>query len=342
MSAVLDQSIAVAARERLDALTKPRRALGQLEELAVQVCIVQNTLTPRITRPAALVFAADHGIADAGVSAYPRAVTVQMVLNFLAGGAAISVLAREHAFDLFVVDAGVDADLASHPRLINAKVRRGTRDFRHQSAMSCAECDECLATGASLVAPFAKGGSNTVLLGEMGIGNTAASALLMHCLTGRPLGACIGRGTGLDDAGLARKLAALEVARARCELPRDPHAMLVEYGGYEIAMLTGAALGAVTHRMLIVVDGFTVTVAVALAARLDPTVIEHCVFSHRSAEQGHRALLEDLRAQPLLDLGLRLGEGSGAALALPLLRAAVSLYTGMATFEGAGVSQRSA
>jgi nicotinate-nucleotide--dimethylbenzimidazole phosphoribosyltransferase len=342
MSVARDESIALAARGRLDALTKPRGALGQLEELAIQVCRVQNTLTPRITRPAALVFVADHGIANAAVSAYPRAVTAQMVLNFLAGGAAINVLAREHAFELFVVDAGVDADLAPHPQLIAAKVRRGTCDIRTHSAMSTAECEVCFATGASLVSRLAMSGSNTVLLGEMGIGNTAASALLMHCLTGRPLDACIGRGTGLDDAGLARKLAALDVARARCELPRSPHTMLVEFGGYEIAMLTGAALGAVTHRMLILVDGFTVTVAVAIAARLDPAVIKHCVFSHRSAEQGHRALLEDLRAQPLLDLGLRLGEGSGAALALPLLRAAVSLYTGMATFEGAGVSRQSA
>ncbi|MEX1993689.1 MAG: nicotinate-nucleotide--dimethylbenzimidazole phosphoribosyltransferase [Steroidobacteraceae bacterium] len=339
---MLDDSIAIAARRRLDTLTKPHGALGRLEELAIQVCILQKTLAPRITRPTALVFAADHGIAKAGVSAYPRAVTTQMVRNYLAGGAAINVLARELAFELSVVDAGVDADLAPHPRLINAKIRRGTRDFRMQSAMNSAECEECLAAGASLVTRLAISGSNTVLLGDMGIGNTAASALLMHCLTGRPLDACIGRGTGLDDAGLARKLAALEMARARCNLPRVPHAMLVEYGGYEIAMLTGAALGAVTHRMLILVDGFAVTVAVALAARLDPAVIEHCVFSHRSAEQGHRALLNDLGAQPLLDLGLRLGEGSGAALALPLLRAAIALYADMATFEGAGVSQRSA
>jgi nicotinate-nucleotide--dimethylbenzimidazole phosphoribosyltransferase len=321
-------------------LTKPRGALGRLEELAIQICTVQSTLAPRIMRPTALVFAGDHGIANAGVSAYPRAVTAQMVRNMLAGGAAINVLAREHVFDLAVVDAGVDADLMPHAALIDANVQRGTRDFRVESAMTTADCEACLASGRAIVAHVAQTGSNTVLLGEMGIGNTAASALLMHCLTGRSLDTCIGRGTGLDDEGLARKLAALAVARTRVPLPTDPRTMLVEFGGYEIAMLAGAVLGAEANRMLILVDGFTVTVAVALAARLQPGVLGHCVFSHCSAEQGHRALLEDLGVRPLLDLGLRLGEASGAALALPVLRAAVALYTDMATFETAGVSGR--
>lgn len=337
-----DGSIRLAAMAHLDRLTKPVGALGRLEDLAVQICVAHNTLNPKITRPVALVFAADHGIANAGVSAYPQAVTAQMVANFLAGGAAISVLAKEHGFDLRVIDAGVDAEFAPHPALIDAKIRRGTRDCRVEAAMTVEECQQSLVAGKRISEALAIGGTNTMLLGEMGIGNTSASALLMHCLSTRPLGSCVGRGTGLDDAGLARKLAALREARARAAGTLDPHTMLAEFGGYEIAMLVGATLAAAERRLLILVDGFTVTVAVALAARIDPSVLDACVFSHCSAEPGHRALLRDLGAMPLLDLGMRLGEGSGAALALPLARSAVAVFHRMATFDAAGVSRSNA
>lgn len=326
------------ALRRLDHLTKPLGALGRLESLAAQVCAIQSTLAPAIVAPRALVFAGDHGAADRGVSAYPSAVTAQMVANFLAGGAAINVLARQHGLGLTIVDAGVDAELSPHPMLIGAKLRRATRDYTEMPAMTDAECREAITTGAQIARDAIDRGANTLVLGEMGIGNTGAAALLMHGLTTRPLAQCVGRGTGLDDAGLARKLALLEAARARAPGVTDPLGLLTEFGGYEIAMLTGAILGGAAARAVIVIDGFTVTVAAALAARLAPRVPDYCVFSHCSAEQAHRSLLASLPARPLLDLDLRLGEGSGAALAMPLLTAAIALFRDMATFESAGVS----
>jgi nicotinate-nucleotide--dimethylbenzimidazole phosphoribosyltransferase len=336
----LDETARSAAQHHVDILTKPLGALGRLEPLAVQVCAIQGTLRPQITAPVAIVFAADHGIADRGVSAYPRAVTAQMVKNFLAGGAAISVLARVQGMELWVVDAGVDDDCGTHPRLMNAKIRRGTRDLVTESAMTAAECQAALLAGKRILEEVAAPDCTTVVLGEMGIGNTAASALLTHRLTGLPLRQCVGRGTGLDDSGLERKQAALATAARRVR-KAETLELLAQFGGYEIAMLTGALLAAAARRMLIVVDGFTVTVAVALAARLDRRVLDYCVFGHCSAEHAHRALLEHLQTEPLLDLGMRLGEGTGAAVALSVVRAALALFTDMATFESAGVSNRS-
>lgn len=335
----LDESVRAAARHRVGVLTKPLGALGRIEPLAVALCAIQGTLRPEIRSPVAIVFAADHGVADRGVSAYPRAVTAQMVKNFLAGGAAISVLAQFQAMDLWVVDAGVDGDCGAHPRLVSAKIRGGTRDFVSEAAMTAGECRTALLAGKRILEQVAAADSNAVVLGEMGIGNTAASALLMHRLTGLPLAECVGRGTGLDDAGLERKRATLAAASRRV-MSGEPLELLAEFGGYEIAMLVGALLAAAARRMLIVVDGFTVTVAVALAARLDRGVLDYCVFGHCSAEHAHRALLRHLQAEPLLDLGMRLGEGTGAAVALSVVRAAIALFTDMATFESAGVSNR--
>ena len=336
----VNEAIRVQALKRLDILTKPQGALGQLETVAAQLCAIQGTLDIKIVRPVGLVFAADHGVADRGVSAYPREVTAQMVANFLRGGAAISVLAKLHGVDLWIIDAGVDGVCAAHSQLIEAKIRRGTRDFVEEPAMTAEECTKALALGQAALVRAQPPGSNTVILGEMGIGNTAAAAMLMHGLTRKPLIDCVGRGTGLDDSGLARKRALLTQALNRRAPPTDPFDLLAEFGGYEIAMLAGAALAAAARRMLILVDGFTVTVAVAIAARMDPRVLDYCVFAHRSAEHAHCALLEHLRVRPMLDLGMRLGEGSGAAIALPLVRAAAALFTQMATFEGAGVSDK--
>jgi nicotinate-nucleotide--dimethylbenzimidazole phosphoribosyltransferase len=338
--APVDETSRSAANRRLDTLTKPQGALGQLESLAAQVCAIQRTLTPAITRPIAVVFAADHGVADRGVSAYPRAVTAQMVNNFLSGGAAISVLAKLLGVELWIVDAGVDGDLGEHPRLIGAKIRRGTRDVVECAAMTSNECSDALRRGREALQRATVEDSNTVIFGEMGIGNTTASALLMHGLTRRALADCVGRGTGLDDPGLERKRAATLAAVARRAPPCDPLELLTEFGGYEIAMLTGAILAAAARRMVVLIDGFTVTIAAALAARIDPAVLGYCVFGHCSAEQAHRALLADLNVQPLFDLGMRLGEGTGAALALSTVRAALALFTDMATFAGAGVSEK--
>jgi len=335
----LDETSRAAAMRRVDSLTKPLGALGRLETLAVHVCAIQGTLQPKICEPVAIVFAGDHGVADRGVSAYPRAVTGQMVKNFLAGGAAISALARLMGLELWIVDAGVDDDCGTHPRLVSAKVRRGTRDFVAEPAITAAECNEALRRGKETVARVAMPATNTVVFGEMGIGNTASSALLMHRITGLPLAECVGRGTGLDDAGVERKRAVLAAASQRVA-SADALRLLSEFGGYEIAMLVGGSLAAAARRMLIIVDGFTVTVAVAIAARLDPRVLDYCVFGHCSAEHAHRALLGHLEVTPLLDLGMRLGEGTGAAMALATVRAALALFTEMATFEGAGVSEK--
>jgi nicotinate-nucleotide--dimethylbenzimidazole phosphoribosyltransferase len=333
-------SIRTAALRRLDVLTKPLGSLGRIEALAAQLCVIQQSMQPRIDSPHVVVFAGDHGAAERGVSAYPRAVTAQMVGNYLAGGAAINVLARVHALGLTVVDAGVDADFESHPNLIAAKIRRGTRDYVEEAAMSREECRAALDRGKAVASTLAEGGCNTLVLGEMGIGNTGAASLLMHGLTGRPLDECVGRGTGLDDAGLVRKLGMLTAARSRAPAVGEPAELLAEFGGYEIAMLVGCMLAAAALRMVLVVDGFAVTVAAALASRIDTGVLDHCVFAHLSAERAHGALLDILGVTPLLDLGMRLGEGSGAALAVPLLRSAAALFGEMATFESAGVSDK--
>jgi nicotinate-nucleotide--dimethylbenzimidazole phosphoribosyltransferase len=340
--APVNESVRAAACRRLDVLTKPLGALGRLESLAAQICAVQGTLDIRITQPVGMVFAADHGVSHSGVSAYPREVTVQMVTNFLRGGAAISVLANLNGIELWIVDAGVEGECGSHPRLIDAKIRRGTRNFVNEPAMTPQECATALQRGCDVLDRVVPAGGNTLVLGEMGIGNTAASAMLMHGLTGLELCACVGRGTGVDDRGLERKKAVLAQALKRRAAPPDPLDLLAEFGGYEIAMLTGAMLGAAARGMLILVDGFTVSVAAAIAARLKPGVLDYCVFGHCSAEHAHRALLEHLEVRPLLDLDMRLGEGSGAALALSVVRAAAALFTDMATFEGAGVSDKGA
>ena len=366
--AAADEASRVAAWRRIDSLTKPIGALGALEALTAQVCAVQRSVAPHITAPVVVVFAGDHGVADRRVSAYPREVTRQMVQNFLAGGAAISVLARTQQLPLWIVDAGVDGGCPSHPQLIDARIRGGTRDFVTAPAMTAQECLTAVQRGREVLDRVAVAPTNTVLLGEMGIGNTASASLLMHGLTGIPLADCVGRGTGLDDEGVGRKCATLAAALARVAReareardPRgtspeattgelqpqaapdaDPVALLTQYGGYEIAMLVGAMLGAAARQLLVVVDGFTVTVAAALAARIEARVLDYCVFAHVSAERAHGALLAHLKVRPLLDLGMRLGEGSGAALALPLIQSAVHLYNQMATFAGAGVSGKSA
>jgi nicotinate-nucleotide--dimethylbenzimidazole phosphoribosyltransferase len=336
----IDLAVREAALRRLDLLTKPLGSLGRLETLAAQLCAIQGSMTPRITAPHVVVFAGDHGAAERGVSAYPKAVTAQMVTNFLTGGAAINVLARAHGLALSIVDAGVDADFEPHPNLIAAKIRCGTRDYGYEPAMAPGECAEAMARGGAIAERIAAGGSTVLILGEMGIGNTGSATLLMHGLTGRSLDLCVGRGTGLDDAGVTRKLAILKAAHARAPGAKNAVTLLSEFGGYEIAMLVGAVLAGATRRLVVLVDGFSVSVAAALASSIEPRVLDYCVFAHRSAEQAHGALLSYLSVEPLLDLGMRLGEGTGGALAVPLLRSAVTLFSEMATFESAGVSEK--
>lgn len=332
-----------ALRAKIDSKTKPLGALGELEALALQIGQIQDTLQPAIKRPVMLVFAGDHGIVESGVSPYPQAVTAQMVHNFLNGGAGINVFARQMGWLLRVVDAGVNADFSSALDLAHIKTAKGTRNFLHEPAMTAKQCEQALTLGAELVQEEIAQGSNVLAFGEMGIGNTSAASCLMSVLCGMPIAGCVGRGTGLDDEGLAKKASILEQALARHALD-NPHPLeaLATFGGYEIAMMTGAMLAAAKHRTTILIDGFIATSALLVAAKHQPHVLDYCVFAHCSGEAGHRHLLHHLQARPLLDLGLRLGEGTGAALALPLLQAAVNFLNEMASFESAGVSEKNA
>lgn len=333
-----DPRLAPLLQQRIDEKTKPPGALGRLESLALQIGLIQGSQRPDIRQPQVVVFAGDHGAARAGVSAFPQDVTWQMVENFLQGGAAINVFCRQFGLGLSVVDAGVNHDFGKRPGLVDAKLRKSTHNYLETPAMSPDEAQQALARGRKLAHDLAGNGCNLLGLGEMGIGNTASASLITHCLTGQPLADVVGRGTGLDDAGLARKRALLEQAMARGGRPATPLEVLAEYGGFEIAMMAGAMLGAAERRMLVLVDGFIVTSALLVAHALAPAVLPYCVFAHRSQEAGHRIQLQHLNADPLMDLDLRLGEGTGAALAYPLIQAAVGFLNDMASFSAAGVS----
>ncbi|MDP1607134.1 MAG: nicotinate-nucleotide--dimethylbenzimidazole phosphoribosyltransferase [Rhodocyclaceae bacterium] len=337
-----DRSLDVALRRKIDNKTKPLGALGRLEELALQIGRVRGSLTPTLNQPHLVVFAGDHGAAKAGISAYPQEVTWQMVENFLAGGAAINVFARTNGIALTVVDAGVAHDFGIRENLVDAKVGAGgTASYLDGAAMTPEQCDLAMVRGAKIVAQLASAGCEVVGFGEMGIGNTASAALLTHCLTGAPLADCVGRGTGLDDAGLAKKTALLQQALAIWPERNDElTAVLARYGGFEIAMMTGAMLAAAKLRLLVLVDGFICGAAALVAARIAPAFLDYAVFCHASAEAGHRAQLAALGVTPLVSLDLRLGEGTGAALAWPLVRAACAFLNEMASFESAGVAEK--
>lgn len=344
--AALFRELAPALQQRIDSRTKPLGSLGRLESIALQVGLIQQTITPRINSPRIAVFAGDHGAAKAGVGAYPQEVTMQMVQNFLAGGASINVLARQASLDLVVVDTGVASDIPcqnhSGVDYVVAKQGYGTANYIEEPAMSVAQRDAAIAQGKALVHEWNKAGCNAIGFGEMGIGNTSTASLLTHFITGTPLDEVIGRGAGLDDQGLARKRALLAQA-ARRVAGRKLSALdaLAEFGGFEVATMVGAFLGAAEARMLIVVDGFIVTSALLVAHAMEPAVLDYCIFAHGSAEPGHRAQLRHLHAEPLLELGMRLGEGTGAAAAFPLIRAALACMNEMAGFADAGVSEAS-
>lgn len=338
-----DRAIENSLKNKVDRKTKPLGALGLLERTAIKIGLIQQRLDPEFGQPHLLVFAGDHGAAKAGVSAFPQEVTWQMVENFLAGGAAINVFARQNGLHLAVIDAGVAHDFGKRAGLIDAKVASGTANYIEEPAMSAELCAQAIARGAEITRNLSANGCNVVGFGEMGIGNTAAASLITHCLTGLPLADCVGRGTGLDDAGLARKRALLETALERYRATggnNDPLAVLAEFGGFEIAMMVGAMLGAAESKMTLLIDGFIVSSAALTAARLAPAFGDYCIFCHRSAEAGHAVQLAALGAEPLLDLGLRLGEGTGAALAFPLVQASLNFLNDMASFESAGVSDK--
>jgi nicotinate-nucleotide--dimethylbenzimidazole phosphoribosyltransferase len=327
---------------KIDRKTKPLGALGRLERLALQIGQVQKTLSPELKRPVMLVFAGDHGVAASGVSPFPQEVTRQMVLNFLGGGAAINVFARQNGMAVRVIDAGVNCDFGNVEGLIDAKIALGTRNFLDEPAMTSAECEAAMEKGAALAAQEAAAGSNVLGFGEMGIGNTSSAAIITSKLCGLPLEQCVGRGTGLDDAGLRKKRELLAQAVVRHEAGNDALSVLATFGGFEIAMMTGAMLGAAQQGALLLIDGYIATSALLVAASLQPNITDYCVFAHESGEPGHALQLAWLKVEPLLSLDMRLGEGTGAALAYPLILAAVNFLNEMASFESAGVSGRSA
>jgi nicotinate-nucleotide--dimethylbenzimidazole phosphoribosyltransferase len=331
------------AEARLNSLTKPLGSLGRLEEIAARLVEIREQERPRFAKKVIFTLAADHGVTEEGVSAYPKAVTRQMVLNFLAGGAAINVLSRQGGIDVVVVDIGVDGDLGGVSGLVHAKVARGSRNMAREAAMNEAELYSALIVGIELAAWAEKQGHTLIGTGEMGIGNTTAASAITAVLTGRPVAQVTGRGTGLDEPGLQRKIEmierALEVNRPDASSPLD---LLRKVGGLEIAGLTGLIIGAASRRIPVVVDGFISSAAAAIACALEPKVRKFLFAGHRSSEPGHDALLEIIGDTPLLDLQMRLGEGTGAALAMTLIDAAARILDEMATFSSAGVSEASA
>jgi len=334
----LDEAAMAAARRRLDNLTKPQGSLGRLEDIAAWLAGVQGKELPSVKLRTIFVAAADHGVAAREVSAYPSEVTAQMVENFLAGGAAINVLARQANAEVIVIDAGVRVDLGQRPGLASERIGPGTQDFSAGPAMSREQASRCIEVGLRLAEGTR---ADVVGCGEMGIGNTTAASALTAALTGADPRAVTGRGTGVDEAAWSRKVVVVRQAIATNRPdPRDPLGVLAALGGFEIAGLVGVILAGAARRVPVVLDGFIATAAALVAVRLRAEAREYLLAAHRSAEPGHRLLLETLGLAPYLDLGMRLGEGTGAALGIGLLRAALACYAEMATFKDAGVSER--
>lgn len=330
--APLDRTNEAAYRALIDGKAKPLGALGRIEDLAVRLALIAGRPNPSYERALLLVFAGDHGLTESGVSAYPSAVTTAMVATLLAGRASANAFAQAVGAEVRVVDAGVAVDLAPHPALIDAKVRHGTANAALGPAMTADDVEAALGKGAAIARRAKEDGFDILALGEMGIGNSASAALLLHRLAPAPLADCIGAGAGHDAEGMARKRSVLETAAARTSVT-EPLEVLAQFGGLEIAMISGAILGAAAAGLPILVDGFIVSAAALVAIRLDPACADYCIFAHRSAERGHEILLAALGAEPLLDLSMRLGEGTGALLALPLVRAAAGLLREVASLD---------
>lgn len=339
--APLSSDLKKALQEKIDFKTKPLGALGTLEEIALQIGLIQNTTTPILFKPTIMVFAGDHGIVKTNkVSPYPQEVTQQMVLNFLSGGAAINVFCNQNDINLQIIDAGVNADFDTKTALIDAKIAKGTNDYAIGKAMTTEQCLAAIQKGKELVQELHRQGTTIVGFGEMGIGNTSSAALLMSYFTNTPIADCVGRGTGVNDEGLQTKITTLQkVYNLHKNDINTPLDALITFGGFEIAMMCGAMLEAATLKMTLLIDGFIVTAALLVANALEPAIIDYCIFTHASGEQGHQKMLTYLNATPLLNLGLRLGEGTGCAVSYPIVAASVNFLNNMATFKSANVSE---
>jgi len=326
-------------QHKIDNKTKPIGSLGTLEIIAQKLCLIQNTLSPKLNKPTMLVFAGDHGIVNNyPVSSCPQEVTPQMVLNFLEGGAGINVFCNQHNFDLSVIDAGVNFDFEPNTKLINAKIAKGTKDYSVEPAMTKEECNKALVISGEIVTEKHANGSNVISFGEMGIGNTSSASLLMSAVTKQSIDSCIGKGAGLTDEGLANKIDILTKVQKFHGVSEDPFVNLQNFGGLEIAMMTGAMLKAAELKMVLIIDGFIATSSLLIAQAINPNILDYCLFSHVSNEQGHIKMLNFLNATPILHLNMRLGEGTGAAIAYPIIQSAEIFINQMASFESAGVT----
>lgn len=336
-----DRSLLEQVQARLDRLTKPQRSLGRLEELAAQYAMITGETKPTVPRGAVFTFAADHGVAAEGVSAYPREVTPQMVLNFLRGGAGVNVLARHVGVEVRVIDIGVGFDFGTVPGLIRKKIMPGTNNLLTTEAMTREQAEQAVMVGVELATEAVREGIGLIGSGDMGIGNTTASAAITSVMTGRPVIEVTGRGTGIDDAAHARKVTVIQQALA-VHRPNKLDALdvLSKVGGLEIAGLAGLMLGGAAAHVPVVLDGFIAGAAALIAVGLQPATRDYLIASHRSVERGHQVLLDHLGLKPLLDLDLRLGEGTGACLGMSVIFAAIKIMTEMATFGEAGVSER--
>jgi nicotinate-nucleotide--dimethylbenzimidazole phosphoribosyltransferase len=327
-------------QHKIDFKTKPIGALGLLEKIALQIGCIQNSLSPTLQNPTIVVFAGDHGIAKEGVSAYPQEVTYQMVMNFLQGGAAINVFSKQNNINLKVVDAGVNFDFELHENLCINKIGYGTQNFINQKAMDETELQRCFDSGSKIVTAIHQSNCNVIGFGEMGIGNTTSATMIMSYLCNLPIEKCVGRGTGLNDIQLEKKIEILQQAQSFHGKITEPMEVLQTFGGFEIAQMCSAILTAYENNMLILVDGFIATSAFLVAYKLNPSIISHAVFCHLSDEFGHKNVLDFLEVEPLLKLNMRLGEGTGSAVAYPIINSAVLFLNNMASFESAGVANK--
>lgn len=334
-----DLSIKEALTDKINNLTKPKGSLGTLEELAMQIGLIQQTLTPTLCRPQNIIFCADHGIAEEGVSVSPKEVTWQQTIHFTHGGGGVNFLTHQHGFGLKIVDAGVDFDLPYERGIINMKVRKGSRNFLHEAAMTEEEMNLCLERGAEMVKRCEAEGSNILSFGEMGIGNTSPSSIWMHLFTGIPLAQCVGAGSGLNSQGVSRKLQILQQAVDNYNGDNSPKEIIRYFGGYEMVMAIGAMLQAAEDHLIILVDGFIMTACMLAAIQLYPDMKHYAIFGHCGDESGHKLLLDAMGAKPLLSLGLRLGEGTGAICAYPIVDSAVRMINEMESFQKASITK---
>ena len=334
-----DENLRPSIIDKINNLTKPKGSLGRLEEIALQIALIQQTLTPALHKPQNIIFAADHGIVDEGVSLSPKEVTWQQLSNFLHGGAGVNFLCRQHGFELKIVDAGVDYDLPYEKGIIDMKVRRGTRNYLYEAAMTQEEMELCIERGAEVVRRCHEEGSNVLSFGEMGIGNTSSSSLWMTYFTGIPLEQCVGAGSGLNQQGIRHKYEVLKRSMENYNGDGSATDIIRYFGGLEMVMAVGAMLQAAELKMLILVDGFIMTNCMLAAMQLCPAVKDYAIFGHCGDESGHKLILEYMQAKPLINLGLRLGEGTGAICAYPLVDSAVRMINEMDNFAYASITK---